>query len=354
MRTYEILRAWHYILRGKRPALSLEITRECPLRCPGCYAYEPFHLGGEVKLRDLADYQGDELITRVLELTGRLRPLHVSIVGGDPLVRYRELAVLVPKLTASGIHVQVVTSAFRPLPAGWADLRSLTTVVSVDGLPAEHDERRKPATYERILRNIAGGRVTVHCTITALMTGRRNYLRQFLNFWTARPEVERVWFSLFSPQRGQCPPEALSSAERQTVVAEIKSLSREFPKLEMPGRLVREFERPPQSPEKCLFAQTTSTLSADLVTPVTPCQLGGDPDCSQCGCYASMGLAAIGRYRIGGLIPVQAIFNLSAKIGARFAAAQTAPADPNPLRVLNAQTALSSARTTAPPTASRR
>ena len=26
--------------------LSIEITRECPLSCPGCYAYDDAHLGG--------------------------------------------------------------------------------------------------------------------------------------------------------------------------------------------------------------------------------------------------------------------------------------------------------------------
>jgi len=35
--------------------LSIEITRECPLSCPGCYAYGETHLGGEVTLRDLHD-----------------------------------------------------------------------------------------------------------------------------------------------------------------------------------------------------------------------------------------------------------------------------------------------------------
>ena len=31
--------------------LSIEITRECPLHCPGCYAYGDTHLGGSVTLR---------------------------------------------------------------------------------------------------------------------------------------------------------------------------------------------------------------------------------------------------------------------------------------------------------------
>jgi hypothetical protein len=49
----DIIRGWAGILRGRRPFLSLEITRECPLRCPGCYAYEPEHLGSTGPLRQL-------------------------------------------------------------------------------------------------------------------------------------------------------------------------------------------------------------------------------------------------------------------------------------------------------------
>jgi hypothetical protein len=41
MKHGNILPAWGRILRGSYPTLSIEITRECPLRCPGCYAYEP-------------------------------------------------------------------------------------------------------------------------------------------------------------------------------------------------------------------------------------------------------------------------------------------------------------------------
>src|ERR1700724_1546305 len=100
MQTSEILRAWGKILRGERPSLAIEITRECPLRCPGCYAYEAAHLGGGVMLRELNDRKGQALIDGVLEVVDRLKPLHLSIVGGDPLVRYRVLAVLIPPLLA--------------------------------------------------------------------------------------------------------------------------------------------------------------------------------------------------------------------------------------------------------------
>src|SRR6188472_141950 len=176
MRTSEIVRAWGKILRGEAPSLSIELTRECPLRCPGCYAYDEAHLGGGVTLRELNDSKGQELVDGVMEVVDRLKPLHLSIVGGDPLVRYRELETMVPLLLARGVHVQVVTSAFRALPSAWASLPHMNVVVSIDGLQPEHDMRRKPATYERILKHITGQRVIVHCTVTRQQVSRPGYL----------------------------------------------------------------------------------------------------------------------------------------------------------------------------------
>src|SRR4029077_13984231 len=150
-----VIQAWGKILKGERPSLSIEITRECPLQCPGCYAYDDAHLGGGATLRSLSDRKGQELVEGVLEVVDLLQPLHLSLVGGDPLVRYRELESLIPQLLDRGIHVQVVTSAFRPMAASWGNLTGLNIVVSIDGLQPEHDVRRAPATYDRILKNIA-------------------------------------------------------------------------------------------------------------------------------------------------------------------------------------------------------
>ena len=61
-----IIRSWGRILAGYTPSLSIEITRECPLRCPGCYAYGDEHLGGDVTLREVSDFKGQELIDRFM------------------------------------------------------------------------------------------------------------------------------------------------------------------------------------------------------------------------------------------------------------------------------------------------
>jgi MoaA/NifB/PqqE/SkfB family radical SAM enzyme len=319
MRSFDVIRAWKSILVGRAPSLSIEITRECPLRCPGCYAYDDNHLGGTETLRDLADFKGDDLIRNVLTVVDRHKPLHLSLVGGDPLVRYRELEVLVPQLVKRGIHVQVVTSAFRVIPNGWAELDRVNVVVSIDGLQPEHDVRRKPATYDRILKSIAGQRVTVHCTITSQMMHRPGYLEDFLKFWAPRPEIAKVWFSIFTPQIGANDPEILTQAQRVKVVSELQDLRMKYPKLDMAKGMLNQFLTPPSSPDECIFAQTTETISADLKTRITPCQFGGEPDCSQCGCIASMGLAAVGDYKLGGLLSVGGIFRASAKIGRKIA-----------------------------------
>jgi sulfatase maturation enzyme AslB (radical SAM superfamily) len=315
LKTSEVIRGWGKILKGESPSLSIEITRECPLRCPGCYAYDDAHLGGGVNLRTLNDRKGQELIDGVLELVDRLRPLHLSIVGGDPLVRYRELESLIPLLLDRGIHVQVVTSAFRPLAAGWSGLPHLNVVVSIDGLEPEHNVRRAPATYDRVIANIVGQNVTIHCTITGQMMKRPGYLREFLEFWTPRAEIRKVWFSLFTPQKGDCLPEMLLPEERARAIADLIALRKRFPKLDMPEGMLRQFGTPPRSPAECVFALTTSTMSADLTTRVLPCQFGGNPDCSSCGCVASMGLAAVAAHKLGGIVPVGAIFKASLGIG---------------------------------------
>lgn len=316
MKVSVLLRAWACVLSGRTPSLSIELTRECPLRCPGCYAYEDLHLGSpSLTLRQLADFKGNSLVQGVLKLIDEHRPLHVSLVGGDPLVRFRELEELLPELDRHGIRVQLVTSAFRTIPVDWNALRGLDVVVSVDGLQPEHDVRRRPATYDRILKNVAGTKITVHCTITGQLMNRSGYLEDFARFWSGRTETKRIWFSLFTPQRRAEAAEILTPNQRSRAIAELMRLRTAYPLIDMPERMIREFRNPPASPQDCIFARTTLSVSADLRTRIMPCQFGGDPDCSQCGCAASMGLAGIGHYQLLPGVTAGQLFAVSEMIG---------------------------------------
>ena len=239
----------------------------------------------------------------------------LSIVGGEPLVRYRELNTLLPLLSTRGLHVQVVTSAVREIPAAWHTIPRVSLVVSIDGLQPEHDVRRAPATYDRILKHIAGHSITVHCTVTRQLVNRAGYIEEFLRIWSARPEVEKIWVSLYTPQIGEVSDERLRPIDRERAVADLMALRLSFPKLALPKGLIEVYANPPDSPDECIFARTTSTISADLTTRITPCQFGGAPDCSNCGCIASAGLAAVARHKLFGFVPVGSIFAGSLKVG---------------------------------------
>lgn len=311
-----VITAWGRVLGGFQPNLSIEITKECPLRCPGCYAYGDEHLGGGVVLRELSDFKGQELVDGVIDMVRRMRPTHVSLVGGEPLVRYKELSEILPRLSAKGLKVQVVTSAVRPIPIEWASIPDLQVCVSIDGLAPEHDVRRAPATYDRILKHIKGQHITVHCTITRQQT-RPGYVTEFAEFWASQPDVDRIWFSLYTPQKGEESPERLMPDDRKRVVAELSELHTRIPKLrDMRPSVVQGYLTPPTDPSACIFAQTTACFSSDLSKRITPCQFGGNPDCQQCGCMASAGLEAVGRYKVpGGLITAGQVYWASVKLG---------------------------------------
>ena len=204
------------------------------MHCPGCYAYGSNHLGGEVTLRELSDKRGDELVEGVLDLVNRHKPLHVTLVGGEPMVRHRELSRILPELATRGIYTMVVTSGIIPVPMEWMKLPHFTLAVSIDGLPEHHNERRAPATYDRILENIAGRRTNIHWTITAPMLERASYLEEYVRFWNERGEVQHIWVSLYTPQRGETSPEMLSQAQREFVARELPRLRGKYRKLLTP------------------------------------------------------------------------------------------------------------------------
>jgi len=315
VRPGDVVAAWEGILCGNAPMLSIEITRECPLSCPGCYAYGDSHLGNGVTLRGLNDLRGNKLVEGVLRLVRRHKPLHVSLVGGEPMVRHRELCRILPALSGMNIFTLVVTSGVIRVPPEWMNLSRVRVTVSVDGLPEHHDTRRKPATYERILESIRGCRVNVHWVITRPMLERPDYLEDYAKFWTERSEVERIWVSTYTPQVGEKSSEMLAQADRERLARELPPLAVKYPKLLFKEGMGRALLNPPKSPEDCLFAKLSANYSADLKTRVEPCVFGGTPDCSQCGCAASNGLHWVRGIKIAGPIRIGHFIAPSIKIG---------------------------------------
>ena len=231
------------------------------------------------------------------------------------MVRHRELGRILPVLSKMGVYALVVTSGVIPIPIEWITLPRVRITVSVDGLPEHHDIRRKPATYERILKNIKGREVNIHWVVTRPMVERAGYLEEYVNFWSARPEVDRIWVSVYSPQIGEQSREILTEQDREVLARELPSLTKRYAKLLFNEGIGRAILRPPNNPDDCLFAKMSANYSADFTTRVEPCVFGGTPDCSQCGCSASSGLHWIRKIKVAGPVKIDHFIAPSVKIG---------------------------------------
>lgn len=324
----EMFMAWGRILAGNVPMLSIEITRECPLSCPGCYAYGDSHLGGGVTLSQLSDYHGDALVDGVIGLVRKHKAMHVSLVGGEPMIRHRELSRILPALSEMGVFTLLVTSGVIPVPAEWMKIPRLRIAISVDGLPEHHDIRRKPATYGRILKNIAGCEVNIHWTITHPMLARVGYLEEYVAFWSGRLETNCIWVSGYTPQVGEQSAEMLTAEDRRTLARDLPDLAARYPKFLFHVGLAGAFLNPPSSPQDCLFAKMSANYSADLRSRVEPCVFGGNPDCSQCGCAASTGLHWVRGLKVAGGLKVDHFVGSSVKVGTMMSQLRSRRAQP--------------------------
>ena len=165
-------------------------------------------------------------------------------------MRFRELEELLPELERRGIHVQLVTSAFRQIPARWNALSRLNVVVSVDGLQPEHDVRRKPATYERILKSIAGdqGHDPLHRhRADDGAAGLPRRLRSILE--RARRDEKNLDQPVHAAARGQWVRKSLRLTSGDELTEDLLRLRIAYPLIDMPAGLDR------RAPASAGFAQ---------------------------------------------------------------------------------------------------
>ena len=261
-----VVQAWGLILQGHRPNLSIEITRECPLRCPGCYAYGDTHLGGDVVLRQLADFKGQELIDGVLDVVA-------SSQAAASVDRRRRAARPVSRARRAAAAAHGAWACTRRssrarcvrFPRAGRTCRSFRCASRSTGLQPEHDVRRAPATYDRILKHIKGQHVTVHCTITRQQT-RPGYVTEFTDFWAklAGRQAHLVQPVHAAERRAVAGDAAARGSRSASSTRSRRCIARE-PKLhDMRPSVVHGYLHPPQNPDECIFAKTTACLSADL------------------------------------------------------------------------------------------
>ena len=71
-------------------------------------------------------------------------------------------------------------------------------------------------------------------------------MEEYVAFWSGRPEVNRIWVSLYTPQLGEQRPEMLGPQDRKAIARELPALAKRYPKLLMN----EDRSHDPSSPEQ--------------------------------------------------------------------------------------------------------
>ena len=207
-----------------------------------------------------------------------------------------------------GLFVQVVTSAVRPIPAAWAAIPRLQICVSIDGLQPEHDARRTPATYDRILKHIDGHAITVHCTVTRQQTLRDGYHRRVRAHLVGQSE------------RAIDLAEPLHAASREQSDEKLTA-ARSHPRGGGDSRAARPVSKAADAaaaarrvPRSAVITRRMH-LRADHRMPVgrsadahRPMPVRRHARLRELRLHGVGGLAAVGRHRLGGVVPIDALF----------------------------------------------
>jgi len=144
-------------------ALCLHLAHDCNLACRYCFA-------GQGKFGGAAGLMPPEVGRRALELlmeaSGARRRLEVDFFGGEPLLNFEVLKMLVDygealaRERGKEIHFTVTTNAvlLDRRVGEFLNSRNLSVVLSLDGRPGVHDAMRPFAggqgSYQRVLKNI--------------------------------------------------------------------------------------------------------------------------------------------------------------------------------------------------------
>ena len=247
-----------------------------------------------------------------------MKPVHLSIVGGEPLVRYRELDEILPRLAGDG-HSHAGRHERRAADSGRAGRRipRVQVCVSIDGLQPEHDVRRAPATYDRILKHIKGQQVTVHCTVTRQQT-RPGYVTEFAEFWSAQPDVQAHLVQPVHAAEGRgVRRDAAARGSRSASSRRSRALRARMPKLRdmRPGVAARATCTRRRIPTRASSRRRRRACRRTSRRGSRRASSAAIRIAAQCGCMATAALDAVGRYRLPGGLRAGQLYWASRQVG---------------------------------------
>ena len=138
-------------------AYGIELTSQCNLRCPMCYAWG--ERGWYRRQQEAGTYQERELdwglAQRIIRESAPHRP-YFTLWGGEPLM-YSHFEDFIAEAARQRCFCYICTNGIylEEHAGAIAGARRISLIVSLDGLAREHDQVRGPGTYAQTLKGVA-------------------------------------------------------------------------------------------------------------------------------------------------------------------------------------------------------
>ena len=259
---------------------SVDVTRECNLRCGHCYFFEQEHQ------QELSVEQWKDTFERCKD--DGYRFYQCAWVGGEPLLR----KPLVELGRSYFKYNTVTTNGSIPLP----DWKDVSWYISVDGGRQTHDTlRNMPGLYDTIRQTIDqtdGLKITIAYCITSANVAE---IDASLAEWSKNPKVRNMLFSFYTPIRGLDDALWLDWHEKDrildTLIAQKSEYSDFILNTERALQLMKS-DRARTVTDSCPFAAKSFAFdpAGNLKQ---PCMMGPKADCNRCGCVVPFYLKSL-------------------------------------------------------------
>jgi MoaA/NifB/PqqE/SkfB family radical SAM enzyme len=287
MTAYDLVKVGFFLFGFPRNGFgSIDVTKECNLRCKHCYFFEQEEAYGD---DDLTIEAWEQKLLEIRRSTPRWEfPfLQCTWVGGEPLVRKK----LIERCRKYFRYNTVVTNGTIPLP-DWPDVN---WYISIDGDEELHEFiRNKKGIYKRSMKNVRehpGLRVTIAYCIT-----RQNArcVEQAIKDW-AEAGATHITFDFYTPIETIDHDLWMDFAERDRFLDKLialKRIYRDFIILPERAFELMKSENCKQVTDNCLFAKKSFAFGPQGQLK-EKCMMGPKADCDRCGCVVPFYMASL-------------------------------------------------------------
>ncbi len=268
----------------KNGFVSIDVSKECNLRCKHCYFFEQDYIDSELDV----DMWIDKL--EALKRTSTMKEfpfMQCTWVGGEPLIRKD----LIERGRKYFRWNTVVTNGTIPLP-NWPDVN---WYISIDGDEALHEEiRNKKGIYRRAMQNLKD-HPDLQVTIAFCITKQNAHcLETVVKDWY-EAGAGHISFDFYTPIETINEPMWLPFDERDRVLDQLIALKRIYQDFFIiPERVLRLMKQDicRSVTDHCMFS-THSTSFGPTGAIKEKCMMGPKADCDRCGCVVPFYMASL-------------------------------------------------------------